>query len=109
MRSDNSPFVLGYPPFLGSCAYGRSGVTRETRGRRAGWVPESGRTDLVIPEEAGVLARKVPYAQKVLPARKARVHGRTCRRGKGVLRGRDCRRYGNIFVRDRDLDDDYCD
>ena len=77
--------------------------------RRAGWVPESRRTDLGISEEAGVLARKVPYARKVLPARKARVHGRTCRRGKGVLRGRDYQRYGNSFVRDRDLDDDYCD
>ena len=41
--------------------------------------------------------------------RKTRVRGRTCRRGKGFLRGRDCRRYGHSFVRDRDLDDDYCD
>ena len=71
MRSENSHLVWGYPPFLGSRTYGRSGVARETRGRRAGRVPESGRTDLGIPEEAGVLARKVPYAQKVLPARKA--------------------------------------
>ena len=47
--------------------------------------------------------RKVPYARKVLPARKTRV------RGKGVFRGRDCRHCGNRFVRDRDLDDDYCD
>ena len=62
-----------------------------------------------IPEEAGVLARKVPYARKVLPARKARVRGRTCRLGKGVLRGRDCRPCGHSFVRDRDLDDYYCD
>ena len=81
----NSPLVWGYPPFLGSRTYGRSGVARETRARRAGWVPESGRTDLGIPEEAGVLARKLSYARKVLPARKARVRGRTCRRGKGWL------------------------
>ena len=65
------PFVWGYPPFLGRRAYGRSGVSRETRGRRAGWVPESGRTDLGIPEETGVLAWKVLSARNVLPARKA--------------------------------------
>ena len=53
-------------------------------------VSESGSPDLGIPEEAGVLARKVPYARKVQPARKSRVCGRTCRRGKGVLRGRNC-------------------
>ena len=52
MRSD-SHLVWGYPPFLDSRTYGRSGVARETRGRRAEWVPESGRTDLGIPEEAG--------------------------------------------------------
>ena len=53
-------------------------MARETCGRRAGWVPESGRTDLGIPEEAGVLARKVLSAWKVLPAPKACVRGRTC-------------------------------
>ena len=53
MRSDNSHLVWGYPPVLGSRTYGRSGVARESRGRRAGWVSESGRTDLGIPEEAG--------------------------------------------------------
>ena len=51
-----------------------------------------------IPEEAGVLAQQVPYARKVLPARKARVRVRTCQRGKGVLRGRDCRRCGNSLA-----------
>ena len=51
-----------------------------------------------IPEEAGALARKVPYARKVLLARKARVRGRTCWRGKGVLRGRDCRRCSNSLA-----------
>ena len=51
-----------------------------------------------IPEKVGVLARKVAYARKVLPARKARVRGRTCRRGKGVLRVRDCRRCGNSLA-----------
>ena len=35
------------------------------------WVLESGRTDLGIPEETGVFARKVLSARKVLPARKA--------------------------------------
>ena len=37
---------------------------------RAGWVPESGRTDLGIPEETGVFARKILPARKNLPARK---------------------------------------
>ena len=58
-----------------------------------------------IPEETGVLARKVLSAQKVLPARKARMRRRTCRRRKGVLRGRD----GNSFGGRWDLDDYYCD
>ena len=31
------------------------GVAGKTRGSRAGWVPESGRTDLGIPEETGCL------------------------------------------------------
>ena len=51
-----------------------------------------------IPEEAGVLVWKGAYARKALPARKARVCGRTCRRGKGVLRGRDCRRCGHSIA-----------
>ena len=51
-----------------------------------------------IPEEAGILVRKVPFARKVLPARKARVRGRTCQRGKGVLRGRDCRPCGHSLA-----------
>ena len=37
-------------------------------GTIAGWFPESGRTDLEIPEESGVPARKVLPAQKNLPA-----------------------------------------
>ena len=45
VRSDNSHLAWGYPPFLGRSTKGRSGVARETRGRRAGRVPESGRTD----------------------------------------------------------------
>ena len=40
-------------------------------------------TDLGIPKETGVFAWKVLSARKVLPARKARVCGRTCRRGRG--------------------------
>ena len=71
MSLEDSPLDWGYPPFQGRRAYGRSGVARETRGRRAGWVPESGRTDLGILEETGVLARKVLSVRKVLPARKA--------------------------------------
>ena len=59
---------------------------------------ESRRTDQGIPKEAGVPARKVPYAWKVLPARKARVRGRTCRCGKVVLRGRDCQRCGHSLA-----------
>ena len=51
-------------------AYGRSGIDRGTRGSRAGWVPESGRTDLGIPEETGVFVRKVLPARKKFPARK---------------------------------------
>ena len=51
-------------------AYGRSGVSRKTRGSRAGWVPEFGRTDLGIPEETRVFARKVLQARKNLPAQK---------------------------------------
>ena len=67
----NSHLVWGYPPFLGRGAYGRLGVAREARGSHAGWVPESGRTDLGIPEETGVFALKVLAARKVLPALKA--------------------------------------
>ena len=44
-RSENSQLAWGYPPFLDRSTKGRSGVARETRGRRAGRVPESGRTD----------------------------------------------------------------
>ena len=50
--------------------YGRSGVAKDTRGRHAGWVSESGRMDLGIPEEAGVLARKVLSAGKSCRRRK---------------------------------------
>ena len=42
-------------------------MARETRGRRAGWVPESGRTDLGIPES--ISARKNLPARKRCPAR----------------------------------------
>ena len=42
-RSGADSLVWGYPPFLGRRAYGHSGVARETRERRAGWVPERGR------------------------------------------------------------------
>ena len=38
-RSDNSHLAWGYPPFLGRRTKGRSGVARETRGRRAGASP----------------------------------------------------------------------
>ena len=56
-----------------------------------------------IPEEAGVLAWKWAYARKVLPARKARVHGRTCWHRKGVLGRGDCRRCGHSIVSDHFL------
>ena len=73
-RSDNSHLTWGYLPFLGRRTKGRSGVARETRGRRAGRVRGCpGGRIRGIPEEVGVLARKVPYARKVLFARKARV------------------------------------
>ena len=85
----------GYPPFLGRSTRERPGIVRESRGRRAGRVPESGRTDQGDSRWGGVLAWKVSYAWKVLPARKARVCGKTFRRGKGVMRGRDCWHCGN--------------
>ena len=47
------------------------GVAGETCESRAGWVPESGRTDLGIYEEMGVFMRRVLVARKVLPAREA--------------------------------------
>ena len=39
-------------------------------GNCAGWIPESGRADLGIPEETGVSERKVLPARMNLPARK---------------------------------------
>ena len=44
-RSDNSHLAWGYPSFLGRKTKGCLGVARETRGRHAGRVPDSGRTD----------------------------------------------------------------
>ena len=53
VRSDNSHLAWGYPPFLGRSTTGRSGVARETLGRRAGRVPESGMTDQVDSRRGG--------------------------------------------------------
>ena len=61
---------------------------------RAGWVLESGRTDLGIP---GSLRGKSCLCGKSCWRRKSCLHGITCRRGRDFLRGRDCRRYGNSF------------
>ena len=98
VRSDNSHLAWGYPPFLGRSTKGSSGVARKPVGDELGESRSAGGWIRWIPEEAGVLARKVSYARKVLPARKARVSGRTCRHGKGVLRRRDCRRCGNSLA-----------
>ena len=119
-RSDNSHLAWGYPPFLGRKTKGCSGVARETRGRHAGRVPESGRTDqgdtrrggspsvemgicaegpagaYVVTQEARLHGRTCRH----LPAR---VHGRTCRHRKGVLGRGDCRRCGHSIVSDHFL------
>ena len=55
-RSDNSHLAWGYPPFLGRRTKGHLGVARETRGRRAGRVPESGRTDQGDSRRGGTVA-----------------------------------------------------
>ena len=63
-----------------------------------------------IPEEAGVLARKVPYiyVRKVLPARKASAR-------KNLPAREGCFAWARLpalwqwLSRDRDLDNDYCD
>ena len=58
---------------------------RKASGNCAGRIPESGRSDLGIPMQTGVSARKVLPARKNLPARKR------------LPRGRYCRRCGNSF------------
>ena len=99
VRCDNSYLAWGYPPFLGRNTRERSGVARETRWRRAGRVPESGRTDQGESRRGGVPSAENAICAESPAGEESRgVHGRTCRRGKVVLHGRDCRRCGHSLA-----------